>query len=166
MANPTAGATAPGTVPFSMRAILAPLIAIILGAFMVILDTTVVNVALPTLATDFKSNLQSLQWVLTGYMLAQAAVIPLAGWLSDRFGAKRVFLKSVALFTIGSVLCATAQSSTMLIAFRVLQGLGGGVVTPIAIAFTYRLSPPERVGAISKQGRSLFNDVPYRGKWA
>ncbi|HEY8285148.1 MAG TPA: DHA2 family efflux MFS transporter permease subunit [Chloroflexota bacterium] len=68
--------------------------------------------------------------------------------MSDRFGAKRVFLGAVALFTLGSVLCAAAQGSTMLIAFRVLQGLGGGMVIPIAIAYTYRLSPPERVGAV------------------
>jgi len=66
---------------------------------------------------------------VTGYGLAQAAIIPLAGWLSDRFGAKVVFLTSVALFTIESVLCATAADSTMLIAFRVLQGLGGGAAS-------------------------------------
>jgi len=84
----------------------------------------------------------------TGYTLAQAAVIPLAGWLSDRFGAKPVFLTSVALFTIGSVLCATAQNSGMLIAFRILQGLGGGSVLPVAMAYIYRISPPDKVGAL------------------
>src|SRR5579862_4934433 len=134
--------------PFSVRSILAPLVAIILGLFMVILDNTVVNVALPTLVTDFKTNLSSLQWVLTGYMLAQAAVIPLAGWLSDRFGAKQVFLTAVALFTLGSALCATAQSAGMLIAFRVLQGLGGGFVMPVGMAYTYRLSPPDKRGMV------------------
>jgi EmrB/QacA subfamily drug resistance transporter len=81
-------------------------------------------------------------------MLAQAAVIPLAGWLSDRFGAKQVFLTAVALFTIGSALCATAQSAGMLITFRVLQGLGGGFVMPIAMAYTYRLSPPDKRGQV------------------
>src|SRR5579862_977664 len=125
MATSAAGALSPAAAPFRVRSILAPLVAIILGLFMVILDNTVVNVALPTLVTDFKTNLHSLQWVLTGYMLSQAAVIPLAGWLSDRFGAKQVFLTAVALFTLGSALCATAQSAGMLIAFRVLQGLGG-----------------------------------------
>ncbi len=140
--------TAPIGAPFSMRTIIGPLVAIIIGVFMVVLDSTAMNVAMPSLVDSLHGPLSTLQWTITGYVLAQAAVIPLAGWLSDRFGAKRVFLCSVALFTIGSLLCAAAQGSTMLIAFRVLQGLGGGVVIPIAIAYTYRLSPPERVGAV------------------
>ncbi len=134
--------------PFQMRTVMVPLVAIIIGVFMVVLDSTAVNVALPRLVADFHTTLPTLQWIVTGYMLAQAAVIPLAGWLSDRFGAKPVFLTSVALFTVGSVLCATAQSSTMLIAFRVLQGLGGGFVIPIAMAYTYRLAPPDKIGAV------------------
>jgi len=134
--------------PFRMIAILGPLIAIILGMFMAILDTTAVNVALPTLVTSFKSDIHSLQWVITGYILAQAAVIPLAGWLSDRFGAKRVFLTAITLFTIGSIMCATAQSVNMLIVFRILQGLGGGFVMPVGMAYTYRLSPPDKRGAV------------------
>jgi EmrB/QacA subfamily drug resistance transporter len=134
--------------PFTMRAIMMPLLTIIIGLFMVILDTTAVNVALPTLVKDFGSTLPSLQWVLTGYMLAQAAVIPLAGWLSDRFGAKRLFLVALAVFSIGSALCATAPNTNMLILFRVLQGLGGGFVMPIGLAYTYRLSPPEKRGMV------------------
>jgi len=134
--------------PFQMRRVMVPLVAIIIGIFMVILDGTAVNVALPKLVADFHTTLPTLQWIVTGYTLAQAAVIPLAGWLSDHFGAKPVFLTSVALFTIGSVLCATAQTSTMLIAFRVLQGLGGGCVLPIAMAYVYRLAPPDKVGAV------------------
>ncbi|HVA89638.1 MAG TPA: MFS transporter, partial [Chloroflexota bacterium] len=142
LGTPTDGA------PFRMIAILGPLIAIILGMFMAILDTTAVNVALPTLVSGFKSDIHSLQWVITGYILAQAAVIPLAGWLSDRFGAKRVFLTAITLFTIGSIMCATAQSVSMLIVFRVLQGLGGGFVMPVGMAYTYRLSPPDKRGAV------------------
>src|SRR5690348_3440343 len=92
----------------SNRSVLVPLIAIILGTFMVILDNTVVNVALPTLGRVFQSDLGLLQWVITGYMLAQAAVIPLSGWVSDRYGAKRVYLTSLVLFTVGSVLCGMA----------------------------------------------------------
>src|SRR5260370_4901618 len=142
---------APGAAsgaPFSIRSILMHLLALIVGMFMVILDLTVVNVALPTLAKDFNSSIPNLQWVLTGYMLAQAAVIPLAGWLSDRFGAKRIFLTAVSLFTIGSALCAAAQGTEMLIVFRILQGLGGGFVMPIAMAYTYRLSPPDKRGLV------------------
>lgn len=133
---------------FSMKAIMAPLAAIIIGLFMVILDGTAMNVALSGFMEEFGKGLSFVQWTTTGYALAQAAVIPLAGWLSDRFGAKRVFLVSVGLFTIGSLLCAFANSIEMLILFRVLQGLGGGMVMPIAMAIIYRLSPPGKVGAV------------------
>jgi EmrB/QacA subfamily drug resistance transporter len=132
----------------SIRQILAPLSAIIIGLFMVILDGTAMNVALPGFVNEFGSTLQVVQWTVTGYALAQAAVIPLAGWLSDRFGAKNIFLLSVVLFTLGSLLCAMASSVEQLIVYRVLQGLGGGMLAPIAMAFTYRLSPPGKVGAV------------------
>ncbi|GFZ89056.1 MFS transporter [Paenibacillus marchantiophytorum] len=135
--------------PFSMRSILGPLVAIVVGIFMVILDGTAVNVALPKLQEEFNLlNLSLVQWTVIGYALAQAAVIPLAGWLSDRFGAKKIFLISVGLFTIGSGLCALANTVEMLITYRIIQGLGGGVVVPIAMAFIYRLSPPGKVGAV------------------
>jgi EmrB/QacA subfamily drug resistance transporter len=130
------------------RSIFFPLIAIVLGTFMVILDNTVVNVALPTLGRVFATDLSLLQWVITGYMLSQAAVIPLSGWLSDRYGAKRVYLTSVVLFALGSALCGLALSGQMLVATRVLQGLGGGMLMPIGMSVIYRLTPPERRGAI------------------
>src|SRR5947207_13586962 len=132
----------------SSRTILIPLIAIILGTFMVILDNTVVNVALPTLGRVLNSDLSLLQWVITGYMLAQAAVIPLSGWLSDRFGAKRIYLLSLVLFTGGSALCGLAMNGEMLVTTRILQGVGGGMLMPIGMAVLYRLTPPERRGAI------------------
>ena len=147
MATVAAGVPAQ-PAPFSMRVLLVPLIALILGTFMIILDSTAVNVALPTLVKDFHSSVQSLQWVLTGYILAQAAMVPLAGWFSDRFGAKQVFLASITLFTLGSALCATAQTTNMLILFRIIQGVGGGFVLPIATAYIYRLSPPEKRGQV------------------
>jgi EmrB/QacA subfamily drug resistance transporter len=133
---------------FRIGSILAPLIAIVFGTFMAILDTTVVNVALPTLERVFQTNLQTLQWVITGYMLAQAAIIPLAGWLSDRFGAKTVYLSALVMFTLGSVLCAVAQTAEMLVVFRVLQGLGGGMLMPVGMSFLYQLAPPEKRGAV------------------
>jgi EmrB/QacA subfamily drug resistance transporter len=132
----------------STRSVLVPLIAIVLGSFMVILDSTVVNVALPTLGRVLNSDLSVLQWVISGYMLAQAAVIPLSGWLSDRFGARRVYLSSVVLFTLGSALCGLALNGPMLVGTRVLQGIGGGMLMPIGMAVLYRLTPPERRGAI------------------
>jgi EmrB/QacA subfamily drug resistance transporter len=144
----TKSSAANAETPFRIRSILAPLTAIIVGIFMVVLDGTAVNVALPGLVKHFNTTLSTVQWTVTGYTLAQAAVIPLAGWLSDRLGAKPVFLTSVFLFTVGSLLCALAGSVEQLILFRVLQGLGGGMVMPIAMAFTYRLSPPEKVGAV------------------
>lgn len=132
----------------SIKAIIAPLLAIIVGMFMVILDGTAMNVALPGFVKDFDSKISVVQWAVTGYALAQAAVIPLAGWLSDRFGAKRIFLFSVIMFTVGSGLCALSTGVEQLIIFRVIQGLGGGMVAPIAMAFVYRLSPRDKVGAV------------------
>lgn len=128
--------------------ITGPLIAIIIGLFMVILDGTAMNVALHGLMEEFGRNLSVVQWTISGYALAQAAVIPLSGWLSDRFGAKRLFLLSIGLFTFGSMLCVFAESIEMLITFRVLQGLGGGMVMPIAMAIIYHISPPGKVGSV------------------
>ncbi|MWC29152.1 DHA2 family efflux MFS transporter permease subunit [Paenibacillus sp. MMS18-CY102] len=142
----SAEANANGSLP--VRSLLGPLIAIVVGLFMVILDTTAVNVAIPVLADDLHSSLSLIQWTITGYSLAQAVVIPMAGWFSDRFGAKQTFIVSIILFTIGSILCAFAGTAEQLIAFRIVQGLGGGMVVPIAFAMTYRISPPESVGKI------------------
>ncbi|WP_261305504.1 MDR family MFS transporter [Paenibacillus andongensis] len=141
----TSGAAEP---EFKISSILVPLIAIISGIFMVILDTTAMNVALSKLVIDFKTDLPTIQWTVTGYMLATAAVIPLAGWLSDRFGAKNVFLTSVVLFTVASVLCATPNNAEWLIVFRILQGLGGGFVMPVSMAYVFRLSPPNKIGQV------------------
>ncbi len=115
---------------------------------MVILDSTVVNVAIPNLVQYFETDLKTIQWTVTGYTLALSAVIPLAGWLTDRFGSKRVFLFTIAMFTLGSVLCSVAQSPEQLIIFRIIQGLGGGMVAPIGMAMVFRLAPPERRGSI------------------
>ncbi len=134
--------------PFSIRSIIAPLLAVVVGMIMVILDSTVVNVALPNLVDDFHSDVSTMQWAVTGYTLALSAVIPLAGWMTDRFGAKRIFLLTVGLFTLGSVLCALATSPAQLIVFRVIQGLGGGMVAPIGMAMVFKLSPPERIGSV------------------
>src|SRR5947209_17112439 len=99
-------------------------IVVLLGSVMSILDTTIVNVALDTLGRELHSPISQIQWVVTGYMLALAAVIPVSGWAARRFGAKQVYLVSLVLFTAGSALCGLATSSTQLIIFRVLQGMG------------------------------------------
>lgn len=105
-------------------------IVVILGAIMSVLDTTIVNVALDTLGRDLDVSLATIQWVASAYLLSLAAVIPITGWLARRFGARRVFLTALVLFTLGSVLCGLATSAGMLIAFRVLQGIGGGMLMP------------------------------------
>lgn len=134
--------------PFNIKTIIGPVMAVIIGMIMVILDSTVVNVAMPGIVEYFKSDLDTMQWTITGYTLALSAVIPLAGWMSDRFGAKRIFLITILFFTIGSVLCSVAQSPEQLIIYRIIQGLGGGMVAPIGMAIIFRLAPPEKMGSI------------------
>lgn len=119
-----------------------------LGAVMSILDTTIVNVALDTLGKDLHSSLTNIQWVITGYMLSLAAVIPVTGWASRRFGAKRVFILSLILFTFGSLLCGLATSDTELILFRVLQGCGGGMIMPLAQIIMADAAGPKRMGRV------------------
>lgn len=131
-----------------MKTIIAPLTAIIVGMFMVVLDNSALNVTVPHFITDFHASYGTVQWAITGYALAQAAVIPLSGWMADRFGAKNVFLVSIVMFSVGSLLCAFAPGIKLLVFFRVLQGLGGGMVAPLGFAFTFRLSPPDKVGTV------------------
>ncbi|WP_309244763.1 DHA2 family efflux MFS transporter permease subunit [Cohnella silvisoli] len=134
--------------PFSMKAIIAPLMAVIVGMIMVILDSTVVNVALSGFQENFHASLNTVQWTFTGYTLALSAVIPLAGWMTDKFGSKRIFLITITLFTIGSALCAAAQTIEQLIIYRIIQGIGGGMVMPIGMAMIFRLAPAEKRGAV------------------
>ena len=121
---------------------------VILGMIMSILDTTIVNVALDTLAKDLHSTISDIQWVATGYLLSLAAVIPLTGWAARKFGAKNVYIWSIVLFTIGSALCGIADSSGSLIAFRVLQGIGGGMIMPIAQMIMAEVAGPRRMGKV------------------
>lgn len=121
---------------------------VILGMIMSILDTTIVNVALDTLARDLHTTLSDIQWVATGYLLSLAAVIPLTGWAARKYGAKRVYLWSIVLFTLGSALCGVADSSTSLIAFRVLQGIGGGMIMPIGQMIMAEVAGPKRMGKV------------------
>ena len=121
---------------------------VVLGSIMSILDTTIVNVALDTLGRDLNSPLSSIQWVLTGYMLALAAVIPVTGWAARRFGAGNVYLLSLVLFTAGSALCGLATSTNQLIAFRILQGFGGGMLLPIGQMMLAGAAGPKRMGRV------------------
>jgi EmrB/QacA subfamily drug resistance transporter len=121
---------------------------VVVGAIMSILDTTIVNVALDTLSRDLHSPLADIQWVATGYMLALAAVIPVSGWAAGRFGAKRLWIASVILFTLGSVLSGLAWSTESLIGFRILQGIGGGMIMPVGQMVLTRAAGPTRLGRV------------------
>src|SRR5262249_36304650 len=124
-------------------------IVFIFGLFMDILDTTVVNVALPTLGRQFHAGNGTLEWVVTGYLLSLAVWIPASGWVGDRFGTKKTFMFALATFTLGSALCGLAQSIDQLIAFRILQGVGGGMLTPVGMAMVFRAFPPNERAAAS-----------------
>jgi EmrB/QacA subfamily drug resistance transporter len=122
---------------------------IVLGSIMSILDTTIVNVALDTLGRELHATLSQVQWVVTGYMLSLAAVIPISGWASRRFGAKNVWLFSVLMFTLGSALCGFATNTTELIVFRVLQGVGGGMIMPVGQLMMASAAGPKNMGKVS-----------------
>jgi EmrB/QacA subfamily drug resistance transporter len=120
-------------------------IVVILGAIMSVLDTTIVNVALDDLSKDLHSSLDDIQWVVTGYLLALAAVIPVTGWASRRFGARRLYLIALVAFVTGSALCGLAWSTGSLVAFRVLQGVGGGMLTPIGQMILVKAAGPRNL---------------------
>ncbi|TDD83580.1 MDR family MFS transporter [Actinomadura rubrisoli] len=121
---------------------------IVAGTLMAILDTTIVNVALQTLGRDFDAGLSTIQWVITGYLLAMGTVIPLTGWAIDRFGGRRVWMTSIVLFVAGSALSGAAWNIESLIGFRVLQGLGGGMLMPTGMAILSMAAGPHRMGRI------------------
>jgi EmrB/QacA subfamily drug resistance transporter len=121
---------------------------VVIGVIMSILDTTIVNVALKTLARELHASLSTIQWVSTGYLLALASVIPLTGWLSERVGAKQVWLISIALFGLGSALCGLAWSAGSLIFFRILQGAGGGMIMPVGMSLMAQTAGPKKVGRV------------------
>jgi EmrB/QacA subfamily drug resistance transporter len=121
---------------------------VILGMIMSILDTTIVNVALDTLGRDLHSPISQIQWVITGYLLALAAVIPVTGWAARRFGARQVYLTSLVLFTVGSALCAVSNTTTTLVLCRVLQGAGGGMIMPVAQLIMAQVAGPRRMGRV------------------
>ncbi|HEU4973684.1 MAG TPA: DHA2 family efflux MFS transporter permease subunit [Baekduia sp.] len=146
--TPTGALGAPAAEGGLDRDLLLVASVVVLGAIMSILDTTVVNVAINTLARDFDTTLATIQWVATGYTLALATVIPLTGWAADRFGTKRLYLTSIALFLFGSILSGAAWSAASLIVFRVLQGLGGGMLMPLGMTILTRAAGPQRVGRV------------------
>src|SRR3954462_15108033 len=123
-------------------------IAVVLGAIMSVLSTTIVNVALETLALELHAPLDSVQWVVTGYMLSLAAVIPVSGWAAARFGARRLYVISLILFTAGSMLCGFAWNLETLVAARVIQGLAGGLLVPIGQIALVKAAGPRNMARV------------------
>src|ERR1700761_5168387 len=125
---------------------------VVLGTIMSVLDTTIVNVALDTLGKDLNASVDQIQWSVTGYLLALAAGVPVSGWASRRFSPRNVYMFSLVLFTAGSVLCGLASSVESLVAFRVIQGIGGGMLVPTGQMILVRAAgprnPPKVMSAI------------------
>jgi EmrB/QacA subfamily drug resistance transporter len=117
-------------------------IVFVFGLFMDLLDMTIVNVAIPELQEELNASTTDVQWVVTGYLLSLAVFIPVSGWLGDRFGTKKIFMLALFLFTAASFACGMAWDIESLIAFRVLQGVGGGILTPVGTAMLFRAFPP------------------------
>ncbi|KRE62086.1 DHA2 family efflux MFS transporter permease subunit [Nostocoides sp. Soil756] len=154
MSTTTTAPSAPPDYPDKIdAAVLKVAGVVVLGAIMSILDITVVNVALRTFQNVFAVDGRPLDysavaWTVTGYTLALATVIPLSGWAADRFGTKRLYMMAILLFTLGSALCATATGIHMLVAFRVIQGLGGGMLMPLGMTIMTRAAGPKRMGRL------------------
>ena len=118
-------------------------IVFVMAMFMDIMDGTIVNTALPAIGKDFHHGSPTdVAWIVLGYLMSLAIWIPASGWLGDRFGTKKVFLFALFVFTVTSMLCGTAQSIDQLTFFRFLQGIGGGMMTPVGTAMLYREYPP------------------------
>src|SRR5947207_2338200 len=120
------------------------LLCTVVGTFMVMLDQTVVNIALPKITTVFGVGVHETQLVVTSYMLALAVIMPATGYLSDTFGTKRLYMITMALFTGGSLLCGLAWNNPSLVAFRIIQGLGGGMMMPLGMTMIFKVVPPQQ----------------------
>ncbi|MFC9971979.1 DHA2 family efflux MFS transporter permease subunit [Spirillospora sp. NPDC127200] len=147
-AEPRTRATPPGPAAGPAASPMTIALVLVLGSIMVTLDTTIVNVALHRLSQDFDASLSSIQWVATGYSLALGAVIPSTAWAVGRFGARRLYLLAIALFAVGSVLAGLAWNLPSLIAFRIVQGISGGMVMPVGMTILIRAAGPDRLGRL------------------
>src|SRR5665647_328902 len=119
---------------------------IMIGTFMAVLDATIVNVALPKMMSSFGVGLDTIEWVLTAYMLALAVMLPASAWLADHFGYKRMYFLGMLVFTLGSFMCGQSTNENMLIFSRIIQGLGAGIIQPLGMAIIVREFPPRQRG--------------------
>ena len=145
--GPPPAAGAPPSTSLDAQLLRTALV-VILGSIMSVLDTTIINVAIKELSRSFQASLVTTQWVSTGYTLALATTIPLAGWAADRFGTKRLYITSILLFLAGSALSGMAWSAQSLILFRVVQGLGGGMIMPAGMTILSHEAGPHRMGRV------------------
>ncbi|MCB8816871.1 DHA2 family efflux MFS transporter permease subunit [Desulfosporosinus shakirovi] len=125
------------------------LLVVVIGTFMVMLDSSIVNIAIPKMMNVFGSDLETVKWILTGYTLAMGAVVPITGFISDTFGIKKLFIGALGLFTIGSFLCGFAWSTNTMISFRVIQAIGGGAIMPVGMSYIMQIFP------IHERGKAL-----------
>lgn len=125
------------------------LFVVVIGTFMVMLDSSIVNIALEKMMSVFGSDLDSAKWILTGYTLAMGAIIPTTGFLSDTFGIKKLFMTALAIFTAGSFLCGFAWSNDSMVFFRVIQAIGGGAIMPVGMSYIFSIFP------IHERGKAL-----------
>ncbi|MEB3101731.1 DHA2 family efflux MFS transporter permease subunit [Ferviditalea candida] len=141
----------------SNKGVMLASLVIILAVFMAILDTSIVNVAIPKMMAVFGVNQSQIQWVVTAYALVVGALVPVTGYLGDRFGYKKIFLVALSIFTVGSALCGLAWSNGSMIIFRIVQGLGGGALMPVSMTMMLSMFPPERRGrAMGMFGLSIM----------
>jgi DHA2 family multidrug resistance protein len=142
---------------------------VMLGMIMAIIDATIVNVALPTIAGNLGATVDDAAWIATGYLLSAVIIMPLNGWLTAYFGRKNFYAACIAIFTIASFLCGTARNIWVLVFFRILQGIGGGALQPTAQALLFETFPvEERGGAMAIFGLgAMFGPAvgPLLGGW-
>ena len=119
---------------------------VIIGTFMAILDSSIVNIALPKMMAVYNVSQEDAKWIITAYTLTLGAVIPLTGYLSNKYGTKNVYIYSLAFFTLGSLLCGIATANNMMIGARIFQALGGGMIMPVSMSILYDVIPPEERG--------------------
>lgn len=142
----TGGGTLSGHSEYNERYMWLSLFVVIIGTFMAILDTSIVNIAIPKMMTVFGASTSEIQWVVTGYLLTMGIVIPLTGYLGDTYGYKRMYIFALSVFTLGSALSSLAWSTETMIGARVIQAIGGGMIMPVGMSMIYKTVPIEKRG--------------------
>jgi MFS family permease len=146
---------------------IVPLSVLIIGMFMSVLDTSIVNVAIPKMQTALSASVDNIEWVVTGYTLALGVVVPLSGWLGLRVGLTRLYVVCMLGFAFGSALCGLAWSLDSMIAFRVLQAIPGGVLPVVTLTMLYQIVPPAKIGsAMGLYGWVSWWRPPSARPWA